>query len=136
MVAEDKRLNELEGKEWLQNSFSIWRDIKKTSEEKKLKHPAMFPLQLTERIIKIFTKSNMTVLDPFLGTGSTVISASRNNRKGIGFELSEEFFNIATNRLQELQLSIFDQEQEFIEPTIYNKDCRSIKDHVNPHSVD
>ena len=96
----------------------------------------MCPLQLTERIIKIFTKSNMTVLDPFLGTGSTVISASRNNRKGIGFELSEEFFNIATNRLQELQLSIFDQEQEFIEPTIYNKDCRSIKDHVNPHSVD
>ena len=136
MVAEDKRLNDLNGKEWLQYSFSIWRDIQKTKEEKKLKHPAMFPLQLTERLIKIFTKSNMTVLDPFLGTGSTVISAAINNRKGIGFELSQEFYNIAQNRLNTLQLSIFDEEKEFIRPIIYNKDCRIMKDFVESNSVD
>lgn len=139
LVAEDKRLNELTGKEWLQNSFSIWRDIKKTTEEKNLKHPALFPTQLTERIIRIFTKSDMTVLDPFLGTGSTVISAARAGRKGIGFELSEEFYNIAVNRLNEQQLSLFDEETEverFIEPTIYNQDCRTIKDVVEPGSVD
>lgn len=136
MVAEDKRLNELTGKEWLQHSFSIWRDIKKTSEEKKLKHPAMFPLMLTERLIKIFTKTNATVLDPFLGTGSTVISAAKNGRKGIGFELSEEFYKIAMNRLQEIQLSIFDEDTSFIEPAVFNADCRTIKDQVEPDSVD
>jgi len=38
------RLNNLTGKEWLQNSFSIWRDLKKNDEERKLKHPAMFPI--------------------------------------------------------------------------------------------
>ncbi|WP_026092359.1 site-specific DNA-methyltransferase [Calidifontibacillus oryziterrae] len=136
VVAEDKRLNELTGKEWLQHSFSIWRDIKKTAEEKKLKHPAMFPQQLTERIIKIFTKSNMTVLDPFMGTGSTVLSATLNNRKGIGFELSEEFFTIAQSRIEELQLSIFDEGQEFIEPLLFNKDCRLLKEHIEPNTVD
>ena len=48
-----ERMNNLEGKSWLQNSFSIWRDIGKTNGEKKLKHPAMFPQQLVEKLIKI-----------------------------------------------------------------------------------
>ena len=40
MINEDKKCNNLTGKEWLQNSFSIWRDLSKTKEEKDLKHPA------------------------------------------------------------------------------------------------
>lgn len=136
MISEDKRLNELDGKEWLQYSFSIWRDIKKTKEEKRLKHPAIFPLQLTERIIKIFTKSNMKVLDPFMGTGSTVLSATANNRKGIGFELSKEFYDVVVNRLNELQLNLFNDHDPNIEPEIYNDDCRNIKKYLEPNSVD
>ena len=50
------RMNNFTGKEWLQNSFTIWRDIKKTTEERKLKHPAMFPQQLVEKLINIYTK--------------------------------------------------------------------------------
>src|SRR5699024_11048094 len=99
MANNDKRINELDGKEWLRHSFSIWRDIKKTTEERALNHPAMFPVQLTERLIKIFTKSNMTVLDPFLGSGSTVISATLTNRKGIGIELSKDYYELAKRRL-------------------------------------
>lgn len=40
---EEKRCNDLTGKEWLQNSFSIWRDLSKTKAEKDLKHPASYP---------------------------------------------------------------------------------------------
>ena len=66
------RMNNLTGKEWLQQSFSIWRDIGKTKDERKLKHPAMFPTQLTSRLIEIFTKDKgEVILDPFLGSGST-----------------------------------------------------------------
>lgn len=136
LVSEDKRLNELDGKEWLQYSFSIWRDIKKTKEEKQLKHPAIFPLQLTDRIIKIFTKSNMSVLDPFMGTGSTIISATLNNRKAIGFELSKEFYDIVKKRLNVLQLDLFKNTDENIDPVIYNDDCRNLKKYIEPNTID
>lgn len=99
-----KRMNNLTGKEWLQNSFTIWRDIKKTNGEAKLKHPAMFPIQLCEKLIKIYTKDDgEVILDPFMGVGSTIIAAKNLNRKGIGIDLSEEFFKIANERLNDHQ---------------------------------
>ena len=51
-----EKMNNLTGKEWLQNSFSIWRDIRKSKEERALKHPAMFPEQLAGKLIEIYTK--------------------------------------------------------------------------------
>ena len=53
-----ERMNNFNGKEWLQHSFTIWREIKKTQEENKLKHPAMFPSALAEKLINIYTKDN------------------------------------------------------------------------------
>lgn len=57
MTNEDKKCNDLTGKEWLQNSFSIWRDLTKTKEEKELKHPASYPVALCEKLIKTFSKN-------------------------------------------------------------------------------
>ena len=71
-----EKMNNLSGKEWLQNSFTIWRDIRKTPEEAKLKHPAMFPQMLVERLIDIYTKNpGEIILDPFTGSGSSVLAA-------------------------------------------------------------
>lgn len=94
------RMNNLTGKEWLQNSFTIWRDIRKTNEEMRLKHPALFPVQLCEKLIRIYTKeSGEVILDPFMGIGSTIIAAENLNRKGIGVDLNEGFFEAAKERL-------------------------------------
>ena len=66
------KMNNLSGKEWLQNSFTIWRDIRKSKDEAKLKHPAMFPQSLVEKLIDIYTKDpGEIILDPFLGSGTT-----------------------------------------------------------------
>jgi len=94
------RPNDLDGKTWLQHSFSIWRDLDKTADERKLGHPAMFPTALTDRLIAIFTKKGDTVLDPFLGSGSTLVSAAKLGRKGIGVELSAPFVKLAASRLK------------------------------------
>ena len=51
MINDSKRCNNLTGKEWLQNSFSIWRNLTKTKEEKELKHPASYPVSLCEKLI-------------------------------------------------------------------------------------
>ena len=75
-----KRCNELSGKEWLQNSFSIWRNLVKTKDEKKLKHPASFPVSLCEKLIKTFSKIGDNIIDPFMGIGTTMVAAYNLNR--------------------------------------------------------
>jgi len=95
-----QRFNQLNGATWLKQSFSIWRDITKNSEEISLHHPAIFPISLAERLIEIFTDTkDAVVLDPFVGSGSTVIAALRQGRKAIGVDLNPEFINICKQRL-------------------------------------
>jgi len=98
-MTNEKQCNDLTGKEWLQNSFSIWRDLAKTKEEKELKHPASFPVVLCEKIIKTFSKADSSVLDPFNGIGSTLVAAKNLDRRGVGIDLSTEFCDIAKKRI-------------------------------------
>ena len=99
MINSDKRCNDLTGKEWLQNSFSIWRDLIKTKEEKELKHPASYPVALCEKLIKTFSRNESNILDPFNGTGSTLVAAKNLGRSGVGIDLSPEFCEIAKERI-------------------------------------
>ena len=94
-----KRCNSLDGKRWLQNSISVWGDIRKSPEELRLKHPAMFPAALATRLMESFLPSDsQTVLDPFAGIGSTLIAAVQLGKQAIGLELSPEFVALAVNR--------------------------------------
>ena len=62
-------------------------------------HPAPFPLELPYRCIKLFSYVGDIVLDPFSGSGTTVLSATRNNRIGIGIDIDKTYCEIAQNRL-------------------------------------
>ncbi len=93
--------NGLDGRRWLQNSISVWSDIRKSAEEARLGHPAMFPAMLVERLIETFLPtSGEVVLDPFAGSGSTLVAAERMGKTGIGLELSAEYVALARSRLQ------------------------------------
>ncbi len=75
-----KRANELGGTDWTRYSISVWRDIKRSAEERALKHPAMFPVALVERLILCFTRdTDKIILDPFVGSGSTLLAAKNLN---------------------------------------------------------
>jgi site-specific DNA-methyltransferase (adenine-specific) len=63
-------------------------------------HPAPFPIELPTRCIKLFSFVGDTVLDPFLGSGSTLIASYLHGRKGIGVEIDEKYCNIAIERLR------------------------------------
>jgi site-specific DNA-methyltransferase (adenine-specific) len=63
-------------------------------------HVSVKPLKLTEHLIKLFTKSGSTVLDPFLGSGTTLVAAERTGRRCVGFELSSTYFEIIKERLR------------------------------------
>lgn len=129
-----KKVNELDGKTWLKYSISVWNDIVKTKEEASLKHPAMFPMELPMRLIRMFTNDEQKrVLDPFMGVGSTLVAALECGKQGIGFEISEEYAKIARNRLESQQKLFTD---EVYTPIIYVDDARNIDKYLDPETID
>lgn len=93
------KVNNLTGKEWLQNSFSIWRDLGKSEEERKLKHPAIFTIKLASKLIDTFCKPNGgLILDPFAGSGTTLIAGLSKEKEVVGFDLSQKFKEIFLER--------------------------------------
>jgi DNA modification methylase len=73
------------------------------SKQKKYGHPAMFPEELPKRCIKMFSYKDAVVLDPFCGAGTTCKVAKDLGRNYIGFEISEEYCEIANKRISEAQ---------------------------------
>ena len=77
---------------------SIWSDIRGASTRSG--HPAPYPIELAERLIRMFSFAGDSVLDPFLGTGSTTVAAIRAGRNSIGVELEPKYLEIARERAQ------------------------------------
>lgn len=91
---------------------NIW----KINPETKSKHPAPFPEELAENLIKYYSFCGDLILDPFLGSGTTVISAFKLNRKGIGFEIHREYIGIFENRIKNVNKETYNSS------IIFNKD--------------
>ena len=68
--------------------------------QNKTPHPAVFPLQIALDHIKSWSNENDIVLDPFLGSGTTAIAAKMLNRKYIGIEMNEDYYNLSKNRVE------------------------------------
>ncbi|MFQ5818448.1 MAG: DNA methyltransferase [Candidatus Heimdallarchaeota archaeon] len=101
-----KKPTDLDGTRWLRYSISIWDNIKKTKEEVAIKHPAMFPTRLVRRLLKVYAKSGDIVLDPFLGSGSTLVAAKSLGIHGIGFDINPDYLNMAKRRLTQSQIPL------------------------------
>jgi site-specific DNA-methyltransferase (adenine-specific) len=78
---------------------SFWTDLKGASTRGG--HPAPYPVELAERLIRMFSFAGDTILDPFLGTGSTTTAAIRAGRNSIGNELEPKYLKIARTRIGE-----------------------------------
>ena len=95
------KLNHLTGKEWIKFTKS-WFILNPPRRDKaKIVHPAGFPESLAKAFIEFFTKRGMWVLDPFLGTGSTLLAARAAGRNGVGIEINPRYVSISKERLSE-----------------------------------
>lgn len=87
----------IEREEFIEWTLGLW-DFKGES-AKRIGHPAPFPLELPKRCIRLFSYVGDWVLDPFAGSGTTLIAALRDNRKAYGIEISKEYYDLAINRI-------------------------------------
>jgi len=93
-------INCLSAKEWLKNQMGVWqffyeaRDIRD-----KTLHPATFPLSLSKRVIELFSHEGELILDPFVGSGTTLVAAQDTNRNALGFDLQKDYIELSKSRL-------------------------------------
>ncbi len=83
--------------EFMKATLSVW-DIPPES-AKRVGHPAPFPVELAGRVIKLYTYTGDVVLDPFCGSGSTLVAAAQNSRHWVGYDIVPEYCALAERRL-------------------------------------
>ncbi|MGH9497035.1 MAG: DNA-methyltransferase, partial [Candidatus Sulfotelmatobacter sp.] len=88
-------------RKWFQQ---IWNGLAGASTRD---HPAPYPLELAERLIRMFSFVGDTILDPFMGTGTTALAASRWGRNSVSFEIDEEYLKLAAQRMDGKRSSLF-----------------------------
>jgi len=96
------KLNELSGKDWIKFTKSWFVHRPEPRGDRKIRHPASFPESLVKDFISFFTKKGELVVDPFLGTGSTLVAALETGRSGIGFEIVKKYANISRERVKDV----------------------------------
>lgn len=120
----------IEAREWMKNQIGVWnfnyepRDVRDKSI-----HPATFPISLPKRIIEQFTHRGELVLDPFVGSGTTLVAAQDLDRNAIGFDLKEEYVELANNRVNNEKNGFPCRQVAFC------RDARTISEIVEPNSV-
>lgn len=84
-------------------SYDWFSDIQlvKNVEKKKYHHPCPVPVDLMERIIKLISKENDIIVDPFMGSGTTGVACLRTGRRFVGYEIDKLYFDVANKRLNE-----------------------------------
>jgi DNA modification methylase len=130
------RLNDLSAKEWIPETVSVWiqRGLGKGHEHAQIErqHPAPFSFQDISRLIRFFTKTGETVLDPFVGVGSTLKAAALEGRNGLGIELNKKYADLARLRLKtELDKSV----QLMSEQKVVHGDARKVIPTLLPNSI-
>jgi len=95
------RLNDLSGTDWIKFTKSWFKHTPPPRDRTKLIHPAGFPETLVREFVEFFTKPKMWVLDPFVGTGSTLLAARIAGRNAVGVEINPRYALMARSRLED-----------------------------------
>ena len=117
-------LNCLTAKEWLKCQLGVWQFFyeKRDIRDKDL-HPATFPIALATRVIELFTHRGELVLDPFVGSGTTLVAAEDTGRNAVGFDLQPTYVELSSSRLNGSA------------PTAVCDDARNIPSYLEPESL-
>ena len=123
-------INCMTAKEWIRCQLGVWqfsyeaRDIRD-----KNVHPATFPISLTKRVIELFTHEGELILDPFVGSGTSLVAASDTGRNAVGFDLHPNYVDLCYQGL--IQGSLLSDSKQL--PV--QDDARCIAQYFDPETV-
>ncbi len=126
-----KEASKLTKEEWREYTQNVW-SIMNISHEN---HPAVFNPEIPHRLIKMFSFVGETVLDPFAGTGTTMIVSRKLNRNSIGIELNKEYCKMIEEELQQKSLSAFES-NNITSHDIINADSLEYLKQIEEKSID
>jgi site-specific DNA-methyltransferase (adenine-specific) len=98
------RLTKPEFAEWFRQIWDVKGEIKRD-------HPAPFPVEIAYRLVRMFSFWGDTVIDPFCGTGSTMLASAQCGRNSIGVEVDPTYCDIASRRMREEAMSLLDENE-------------------------
>ncbi len=99
----DQRLTDLSRTQWanLTTSWFICSGMEQGVPSRAAEHQSRFPLSLAKRLISVFTKAGDTVLDPFVGSGTTLVACLELGRHGVGLELSPQYYEAGAEWIEQ-----------------------------------
>jgi DNA modification methylase len=124
-------INCMTAKEWLKSQLGVWqffyesRDVR----DKKL-HPATFPISLSKKVIELFSHKGELILDPFVGSGTTLVAARDTDRNAAGFDLQKHYIELCENRLRR-QADLFSKSRQ----VAVQDDARNIHKYIEEDAV-
>ncbi|MDR1878868.1 MAG: site-specific DNA-methyltransferase [Bacteroidales bacterium] len=92
-----ERENTITKEQFMEWTKSIW--TMNAESARRIGHPAPFPEELPYRLIQLYSFKNDIILDPFMGSGTTAVSALKSERKFVGYDISQEYINLANKRV-------------------------------------
>ncbi len=123
-------INCLTPKEWLKSQIGVWQFFyEKRDIRDKTVHPATFPISLSAKIIELFTHKGELVLDPFVGSGTTLVTAQDLDRNAVGFDLHKKYIDLCKKRLSNTRLSNNSKQIAIMD------DARNINSYLKDESV-
>jgi DNA modification methylase len=123
-------INCMTAKEWLRSQIGVWQfNYEARDVRDKRVHPATFPISLARKVIELFTHKGELVLDPFVGSGTTLVAASDVNRNAVGFDLQHKYIDLCEQRLS--QGSLLSNVQQIA----IQDDARYIYNYFEPETI-
>jgi len=95
----DPGASDITREEFMESTLSVWEIPPESA--RKVGHPAPFPVELAERVIKLYSYTSDVILDPFAGSGTTCLAAALSGRRYVGYDISLEYCQLAEARIRE-----------------------------------
>jgi len=123
-------LNCMSAKEWIKAQLGVWRfNYQKRDIRDKSVHPATFPISLAKNVISLFSHRGELVLDPFVGSGTTLVAARDLERNAVGFDINDAYINLSWTRLNNTPRYLL------AEQVPIKDDARNLHRYLDPESV-
>lgn len=123
-------INCMTPKQWMKSQMGVWQFYyEKRDIRDRTLHPATYPISLAKKCIELFTHQGELVLDPFVGSGTTLVAAQDLNRNAVGFDLQEKYVSLSKQRLA--SDNFFNKSKQ----VAVRDDARNIADHLPEESI-